>query len=157
MNGLVFVPTSNSNQTNDLIVSNSFWPSISIEQYRQSMSVDNTVIEIRVRMALIDGIAMVNKELTALRLDALEKGLAALSQIDDEQIDGVSIKEHRYIYAVHCYAHVNILEKYSTYSATGGTAERADAKQDQADDYRRNGHAAIADILGQARCDSELI
>lgn len=158
MTGLVFVQPDNSNQSTDLIASNVFWPSISIKKYRESTNVDSNVPESRVRMVLIEAIATVNAELKAFRLDAIQNGFTALADIDaDNQIDGISVHVHRYTHAVHCHAHVSILEQYSTYSATGHTADRADAKQAQANDYRRNAHAAIADILGAQRCDSELI
>jgi len=50
-----------------------------------------------------------------------------------------------------------LLEAYADYDATGKTAERAAAKQEQAEDYRREGHHAIAWLLGHRRIDSELI
>ena len=37
------------------------------------------------------------------------------------------------------------------------SAARADAKQSQADDYRREAHAALADIMGTPRVDCEII
>ena len=41
--------------------------------------------------------------------------------------------------------------------ATAATAERAEAKQAQAGDARREAHGAIADILGRHRTNVELI
>ena len=158
MNKLNFpAPTSNPAQ-DDTITPNAFWPSISIAEYRATMNVDDSVPAVRVKTALIAAVTTVSKELRAFRLAAIENGIATLAACDaDEVINGESVHVHSFKQAVYSFANVEILEKYATFAATGNTAERAEAKQEQANDYRRNAYYAITDIRGQQRCDSELI
>ena len=158
MNKLNFpAPTSNPAQ-DDTITPNTFWPSISIAEYRATMNVDDSVPAVRVKTALIAAITTVSKELRTFRLAAIENGMATLAACDaDEVINGESVHVHSFKQAVYSFANVEILEKYATFAATGNTAERAEAKQEQANDFRCMGHNAVADILGRNRCDSELI
>lgn len=158
MNKLNF-PAQNSNQDQEhTIVPNAFWPSINIAEYRATMNVDASVPSVRVKTALIAAITTVSKELRAFRLNAIQNGIDALADIEaDEVINGESVHVHSFKQAVYCFANVEILEKYATFAATGHGADRAEAKQEQANDFRCMGHNAIADILGRNRCDSELI
>ena len=80
-----------------------------------------------------------------------------MAQLSDEKINGVALPVMRYRRAVYCFAAALILETYSDTAATGKVADRADAKQQQADDFRREGHYAVADLIGRAHTDSELI
>ena len=158
-NKIVFTDTDDSpSDVPDAIASTAFWPEISIKQYRATMNVDKTVADIRVKAALINGIATTNAELKGFRLAALQTGITKLADIAaDEVIDGETLHSQNYRRAVFNFAHVDVLEQYATFAATDASSTRADAKQVQADDYRRNAYYAIADILGRQRCDSELI
>ena len=158
-NKIVFTDADDSpSDVPDAITSNPFWPEISIKQYRATLNVDKTVADIRVKAALINGIATTNAELKGFRLAALQAGITKLTEIDaDEVIDGETLHSQNYRRAVFNFAHVDVLEQYATFAATDASNTRAETKQEQANDYRRNGHYAIADILGQQRCDSELV
>ena len=159
INKIVFTDADDSpSDVPDAITSNPFWPEISIKQYRATMNVDKTVADIRVKAALINGIATTNAELKGFRLAALQAGITKLAEIDaDEVIDGETLHSQNYRRAVFNFAHVDVLEQYATFAATDASSTRAEAKQEQANDYRRNAYYAITDIRGQQRCDSELI
>lgn len=158
MNKLNFPAAASPTTQDDTITPNAFWPSISIAEYRATMNVDDSVPAVRVKTALIAAITTVSKELRAFRLAAIKNGIATLAACDaDEVINGESVHVHSFKQAVYSFANVEILEKYATFAATGNTAERAEAKQEQANDFRCMGHNAVADILGRNRCDSELI
>ena len=158
MNKLNFPESARPASQDDTITANPFWPSISIPEYRATMNVDDSVPAVRVKTALIAAITTVSKELRVYRLAAIDKGIDTLAACEaDEIINGVSVHVHSFKQAVYSFANVEILEKYATFAATGNTAERAEAKQEQANDFRCMGHNAVADILGRNRCDSELI
>ena len=58
---------------------------------------------------------------------------------------------------MYSYTKALLLEIYNDYDSTGKTAARSDAKQETAEDYRREGHHAIAELLKKPRIDCELI
>lgn len=154
MSELTF-PTAPSNTqppTLKTIESGSFWPQIDLDHLRQAARIDTTVTPERLHHTAIEAVAYVNAQLSSLL--SLRPQLA---RADDLTINGESIRIHRYRRAVYCYTKALLLEAYADYDATGKTAERAAAKQEQAEDYRREGHHAIAWLLGHRRIDSELI
>ena len=72
-------------------------------------------------------------------------------------IIGESVKTIHYRRAVYCYAKSLLLEKYADTEPSGKAGERAEMKQNQAEDYRREAHYATAAVMGERRCDAELI
>jgi phage head completion protein (GPL) len=67
------------------------------------------------------------------------------------------VKTIHYRRAVYCYAKSLLLEKYADTEPSGKAGERAEMKQSQAEDYRREAHYATAAVMGERRCDAELI
>lgn len=154
MSELTF-PTAPSNEQPPRlknISSGSFWPEIDLDHLRQAARIDTTITPERLHHTAIEAVAYVNAQLSELM--HLRPHLA---RADDLTINGESIRHHRYRRAVYCYTKALLLEAYADYDATGKTAERAAAKQEQAEDYRREGHHAIAWLLGRRRIDAELL
>ena len=141
----------------ETIDSGSFWPVVNLNDMRQAMRIDASVTSERLFDAAASAVSKVNRNLAELRKHAQAEGKAELAQLSDEKINGVSLPAMRYRRAVYCFTAALILETYSDTAATGKVADRADAKQQQADDFRREGHYAVADLIGRAHTDSELI
>lgn len=143
---------------NIMIESGPFWPKISLKELRETMRIGGNVTTPKIKHAAIGAIVYVNQQLASFRKAAVANGHASLSTIDtDNQVNGESEKCYLYRRAIYSWTNVEILEKYTDYDATDKTAGRADAKQEQADDSRREAHAAVADILGRYRVDCELV
>lgn len=159
MSALTFPTAPKNTQSGELqtIESGSFWPTIDLDDLRQALRVDTTVLPQRLMHAATAAVAHTNSQLDGLRLTALQSGITRLADVQPRPINGVSLSEHRYRRAVYCYTKAALLETYADYDAAGKTASRADAKQEQAEDYRRDGHYAIADLYGRRRNDAELI
>ena len=154
MSELTF-PTAPSNEQPPrlkTISSGSFWPEIDLDHLRQAARIDATITPERLHHTAIEAVAYVNAQLSELM-----RLRPHLARADDLTINGESIHHHRYRRAVYCYTKALLLEAYADYDATGKAAERAAAKQEQAEDYRREGHHAIAWLLGRRRIDSELL
>lgn len=134
------------------IESGAFWPPVDLQQLREAVRIDNTVTPERLHFAALEAVAYVNAQCAALQA----KG-GTLADTDSMQINGQSRARARYFRAVCCYTKAALLEHYADYDAAGKTAARADAKQEQAEQYRRDGHHAVADLLGRARIDCELV
>ncbi len=139
------------------ITSGLFWPEIDPALIREQQRLDNTTPPQRLRSALIEAIATTNNALLAWRQANEALGKTILAQVDAEQIDGTSIRVHRYQRAVGCLAKAIILERTRDFDATGKGERKAEFLTDPIDDCRRDHHAAIADIAGRPRTTVELI
>ena len=158
-NGISFPKAPPNRQTDHTqwIDSGMFWPRINLDNLRQVMRVDTNITAERLQDLAIEATAYVNDQLKPFARRAADAGHQSMAQIDAPLINGETIYQHRYRRAVYCYTKTLLLEAYADYDATGKTATRAEAKQEQAEDYRCQGHHAIADLLGYRRIDSELI
>lgn len=159
-NGLSFATTPQITQQPEhtVIQSDPFFPQIDLDKMRQAMRIDNTVTSARLYELALEAVIHVNQQLELTKQRALNIGKATLGETNTKQlIDGESILEIRYRHAVYNYTKANLSERYADFDATSKTASRAEAKQENAHEYRREGHAAIADIKGVPRTDCELI
>lgn len=141
------------------IVSAAFWPRIDLADLRDVMRIETNVSSNRLYHAALESTAHVNGQLKAWKQKIQEQGVGHLSQAADpeDHINGEAVQVAYYRRAVYCYTKALLLEKWADADATGKSGERAEAKQSQAEDYRREAHFAVASLMGQARCDSELI
>ncbi|MRN37192.1 Head completion/stabilization protein [Neisseria sp. N95_16] len=141
------------------IVSAVFWPRIDLSELRDVMRIDNNINSNRLYHTALESVAHVNGQLKGWRMAAQQRGFTALADVaeEDDKINGEAPQVAHYRRAVYCYTKALMLEKWADADATGKTGERAEAKQQQAEDYRREGHFAVAAIMGQRRCDAELI
>lgn len=155
-----FATAPQSAQTNgqERIVSDPFFPAIDLNHLRAATRIDATITSERLFQAATEAVIHVNRQLETLKQSCQQTGKHTLAEHGSaQQINGVSIWQHRYIQAVYNYTQATLNEQYADYDATGKTASRADSKQDNAHSYRRDAHAAIADILGKQRTDAQLI
>lgn len=139
------------------ISSGAFWPDILPDRAREQLRLDGTITDARLRAALIEAVASVNAELADWRRERQAAGVATLAETDPEQIDGQSVAVHRWYRAVHCLAAALLAERYRGFDSSGKGDKRADAADLSADDLRRDGRWAIADLLRQWRTVVALI
>ncbi|MDO5058788.1 MAG: head completion/stabilization protein [Neisseria sp.] len=162
MQGLVFAdrPHENGHSTAPETVSlGSFYPEITLSQIRDQMRIDSNISDGRLYHSAAEAALLVAGQLAAFQTAALQRGCTTLAQAASEMphLNGKTAAEYRFARAVMSYTKALLLEKYADTDATGKTGTRFEAKQEQAEDHRRNGHFAIADLLGRRRCDAELI
>lgn len=159
-NGISFAtaPKTEQQPEHSEIVLDSFFPCIDLNKMRQAMRIDNTVTSARLYEVALEAVIHVNRQLYLTKERALSVGYETLAQTNTkQQINSEMLPEIRYRHAVYNYAKANLSEIYADYDATGKTSSRTESKQQNADDYRREAHAAVADILGKQRVDAELI
>lgn len=155
---LVFADHPTAAHAADEIDSGRFWPRIRLADLRAAGRIDSAITAERLHYAATAAVIYVNRQLAAYQAAALQKGIISLAEIHPEnQINGAPVAVYHYRRAVYSYTQAELLETYADYSATAATAERAEAKQAQAGDARREAHGAIADILGRHRTNVELI
>lgn len=145
-------PSENSHITN-----NGFFPNISLAELRNAMRIDGTVTHERLRLATIEAINTVNRDLKNYRQTAQQQGINTLADSDDEQIGGESSLVLLYQRAVYCLATANLQERYRSFDSTREGHNKADELLDTAGDLRRDYHFAVRDILGEHRMIADLV
>jgi hypothetical protein len=139
------------------IESGAFWPAIDPVRLRASQRIDSSITTERLRAALIEAIASVNGELDAWRLAQVAAGHATLVAVPAEEIDDISLLQHRYERAVGCIAKADVTEHMRDFDTTNEGHRQADALNPAVDDLRRDARWAISAILGIPRSTVELI
>lgn len=136
-----------------------FFPVIDLTNFREVMRIEANISSSRVYHAALEAVAHVNGQLKKYRISAVQVGKSTLAETgdSDDVINGESVKTIHYRRAVYCYAKSLLLEKYADTEPSGKAGERAEMKQSQAEDYRREAHYATAAVMGERRCDAELI
>ncbi|WGE76093.1 head completion/stabilization protein [Actinobacillus equuli] len=150
--------TSNQTQLDDeTLVSTEFFPAVSLLAVRNTMRIDGTVTNERLKHSVISAIGIVNRDLKAYCTQAQANGKQTLAECNDEQINGVSLDVHNYLRAVYCLTAANLYERYRSYDSTKDGNDKADELESTADDLKRDYHFAVRDILGGNHLISELI
>ncbi|MBU9562272.1 hypothetical protein FEP95_02021 [Burkholderia multivorans] len=139
------------------IANDAFYPDVSLEHARDTMRLDGSVTDPRLRHELLAAIASVNDELRTARAAWRDAGFARLADVPADQLDGESVLLQHYRRAVYCLAKATLIERYRDYDTTGDGARRADELEPQSDELRRDARWAISDIVGRPRVTVELI
>ncbi|MGR6981200.1 head completion/stabilization protein [Testudinibacter sp. P27/CKL/0425] len=138
----------------ETIRNNGFYPDISLLALRNTMRLDGTVTNERLKSAVIEAMASVNYD---LRLFRQQQAADTLIAVESETINGESILVQRYKRAVYCLAVADLIEQYHSYDATNSGRKEANEQSPLIGELRRNARFAISDILGEVRLTAELI
>lgn len=141
----------------DEIESGAFWPSVSVADLRETVRLDGTVTEARLRHATVDAIGSINRELAAWKDRQIDAGHATLNDVPAETIGGQSQLVGLYLRAVYATASAHLRERYRDFDSTGDGHQAADKLESPIDDLRRDARWAVRDILGVTRSTVELI
>jgi hypothetical protein len=154
MNG--FVPTQAPDNEPD-IVNIDFYIDISPSACRDAIRLEQSITPERLRMALVESIKRVNNELNGWKQTQLDAGINTLNDVPADHIDDESVHISSYKSAVYYFAKADLLEQYRDYDSSATGVQRAEDKDDTADEYRRKGQLAVRDILGKPHTTVELI
>lgn len=141
----------------DPIKNNGFWPDLDPATFREAERVDSAITAPRLDQALRVAIADVNRQLAEFQSRQVATGYTTADEVPPPSwatTDHYPLLYHRAIYAT---AKAALLERYRDTSATGAGDERGQAKDEAADDYRRDARWAVSEILGQPHTTVELI
>lgn len=152
-----FVVTNGDATQEAVIKNNGFFPDIEPANFRAATRQDKTVTPERVREALIQAIAAVNRELDAWQISWELEGKATLAAVPAKQVNEQSVLIHHYLRAVYSLAKAELIERYNDFDATNTGQQRAQELTGEEDTYRRDARWAIADLQGKARTVVELI
>lgn len=141
----------------DAIQNNGFWPDIDPTVVRDAERIDSNITAARLTQALQVAMADINRQLSAWQLAQQDAGFTTIDAVPVpvwQTPDAYSLLYRRAVYAT---AHASLLERYREVSATAQGDERGEAKNDAADDYRRDARWAVSEITGLNHTTVELI
>lgn len=147
-----FVANGNFTPSDIFIKSNPFFPSVSLDDLRKQFRLDGSVTNERLRQSVIEEVIDVNRLLSQL-MGQVEK----LSDLSKGEIDGTPETDYLYFSAVFNGVAAKVNEKYRGYDTTNAGHKNADELVPTIDEYRRNKHWAIQQLLGQNHTVVELI
>ncbi|MDP2128195.1 MAG: head completion/stabilization protein [Pseudohongiella sp.] len=141
-------------EESETITNNGFWPDIDPADFVVVERIDSSATPARIKTALLIATTDVNRQLADWQ--------AAQGVASHEQLVAPSwaIADHfqtLYLRAVYATAKATLLERYRDQSATPGGDNSGQAKDEAADDYRRDARWAVCDIEGRPHSTVELI
>lgn len=134
------------------ISANAFFPEILINDIRDIVKVDTSVTDARLKQAVFEEIIDVNRLLAGL----IEPNSTLVKQ-STQSIGGKTDKEILYFSAVSNGVSAKVCEKYRGYDSSNTGNKRAEDLTLTIDEYRRNKHWAIQQLLHQNQTTVELI
>lgn len=152
-----FIAVAGATEENAIIKNGNFWPDINLSKVRDTVRLDGTVTDDRLKHAAVAAIIDVNRDLKAFK-DAKQKaGYTALADVPAEHVDEVSELVSLYLRAVYCRLKANLMERYADYDSTAKGLSNASEQNETITDLYRDARFAIRDILGVNHVTVELI
>lgn len=139
------------------INSEPFWPSIDLDNLRETLRIDSSVTPARLETAVIAAVISVNRDLAVWREAQQAAGHDSLESVPSGKVQGQSQLVYLYKRAVECAAGAEVCERYRSYDTTASGNKKADETEPTVDDYRRDQRWAVRDILGTSRTTVELL
>ena len=158
MSGFVATaPVPPADAPSDAIANDGWFPALSMADTRNSVRLDGTVTDERLRAALVNAMMDVNRQLRAFKAERSALGQASLAAASaDEMVDGKPRLVLLYLRAVMCSAKADLTERYRDFDADAANP-RVKESEPATDEQRRNAQWAVRDILGQSHVFVELI
>lgn len=135
----------------DAIDGDGWYPALSIEKFRQSQRIPETVTPTRAKEALLGGFISASIGLQAWRTRQEAEGKADLAATSPVTIGGESRSVIIWRRAVHAFAAADLADTHTDISATEAGRERNDVRAEAADDLRRAATVALRDLMGKSR------
>ncbi|SDK68285.1 head completion/stabilization protein [Billgrantia gudaonensis] len=154
---LIAAGTGTAPEDPESLTNNGFWPAIEPADFREASRLDGNVTAARLTQALQVAMADVNRQLAAWQQARQDEGAATLNDVTAPVWAVAGHYALLYRRAVYATAHASLLERYRDVSATGEGDERGQAKDEAADDLRRDARWAVAEIEGRRHATVELI
>lgn len=132
--------------------SGDFFPDISLDELRNTVRIDGSVSDQRLRQCTEEEILDVNRLLFRLTQHA-----QSLDDYATSYINGKSNVAILYFSAVSNGVYARLVEKYINYDSSHSGMKKGELLQQSADDFRRNKHWAIQQLLGKTHSIVDLI
>lgn len=152
-----FIAVAGATEENAIIKNGNFWPDINLSKVRDTVRLDGTVTDDRLKHAAVAAIIDVNRDLKVFKEGKQKAGYTALADVPAEHVDEVSELVSLYLRAVYCRLKANLMERYADYDSTAKGLSNASEQNETITDLYRDARFAIRDILGVSHVTVELI
>lgn len=152
-----FIAVAGATEENAIIKNGNFWPDVNLGKVRDTVRLDGTVTDDRLKHAAVAAIIDVNRDLKAFKEGQQKAGYTALADVPAEHVDEVSELVSLYLRAVYCRLKANLMERYADYDSTAKGLSNASEQNETITDLYRDARFAIRDILGVSHVTVELI
>lgn len=153
----IAVTPPNHHQPEEKIANFSFFPCLSLTDFREAMRVDAVTTEDRARHALHTAMLEVNSRLAEWVASKQKAGFSALSDLPERFGNPDGSNQSLYFNAVWSLAKAILIERYRDYDTSRTGNEKADELTPVSDDYRRDAAWALNDLMQNPRVIVELI
>jgi hypothetical protein len=151
-------PSTAATQSDAATLTNDGWfPDIDLRDLRESMRLDGTVTDERLRPATLEAMASINAELASWQMAQRAAGYTDLANVPAPRINAESTHLLRYRRAVYHLTRSDLTEQYRAYDSTKSGGQRAEELEATVSESRRNARWAVNAIRGIARSTIELI
>lgn len=148
MNGFVSTPPAPASPEGSAVTADGWFPDTDVNSLRDTIRIGEGVVTNPRLVAAIEGaILTAFRALGTWRSAHAAAGVAALADVPCDQINGRPAAVLIWERIIRNYAAAEIADLHRDVSATDLGNQRADSERLTADDYRRLGHAAVADML----------
>lgn len=135
-----------------VLSSGDFFPAISLDEIRQNVRIDGSVTDFRLQQLTQEEMLDVNRLLADLTFKAQSLADLATCKINDKPD-----VEILYFSAVSNGVYARLVEHYQKYDSSNVGLQKSDLLQQGVDDYRRNKHWAIQQLLGNPHTIVDLV
>ncbi|HEY3982525.1 head completion/stabilization protein [Cedecea sp.] len=135
-----------------VITNTAFFPDVEPVRIRELLRLENTVTAVRLRSAIIDGMAETNAELQAYREEQILLGFPTLADVPADKIDGESVRCFYYKQAVCAMTTAKLYESYRGVDASAKGDKKADSIESTIDEMWRDMRWAVSRVQGKSRC-----
>ena len=135
-----------------VIANTAFFPDVEPVRIRELLRLEHTVTPVRLRAAIIDGMAETNAELRDYRCEQMALGYERLADVPADAIDGESVRCFYYQQAVCAMATAKLYESYRGVDASARGDKKADNIESTIDEMWRDMRWAVSRLQDKSRC-----
>lgn len=141
---------------NETVTADRFWPVIKLKELRLAARITGGVTTTRLMHVTTEAVGHVIEQLDEWQANQWALGYEALQDVPAVELNGESVKVHRYRRAVYAIARALVLEGYRDVDTTPKGDKDAAALDLQRDDLWRDARWCISDIQRKPRIYAEL-
>lgn len=150
MSDLISTPPSPASPPDSMVAADGWFPAIDCNALRDRLRLGDSGVPHKRLVGAIEG-AMIHafRQLAAWRTLHAAGGVAALADVPDDgiQINDQTRAEIIWERIIRYYAAAELADGHRDIVAADQQSQRSDEKRLSADDYRRIGHNAVADLM----------
>lgn len=157
MSGFVVAAPATGTSENDTLINDGWFPDLSLAVLRNTIRLDGTVTDDRLREAAVYAMANINARLATFKAGHAAAGIAKLEDVSQDTLAGEKRLVMLYRRAVTCTVKADVIERYRDFDSTDSGLRRVLDMDPAIGEQRRNATWAVRDILGQPHSVAELI